>query len=131
MSEIVSSYVRRHVLRYVNPSKKALMLAIASVADDQGLTRAYRQCDAAADMNSALPTVKRAFQGLLKPSDGAPGPFLKKMGKGRYQVEGFSKHDKWTCDNDECRAEAEASRNAGGRLSEKKRRQAADRARRF
>src|SRR5688500_5084561 len=131
VSAIASAYVRRHVIWQVNRTKKSLVLQLAEVANDQGRTRAYTQRDAADDMGVSLISVKRAFRAMMRPRPGAPGPFVLKLGNGRYEILGVVDHDRWSCDNEECQAEAVAARDNGGKLSEKKRQQAAARARAF
>ena len=129
MSALASAYVRRHVLSQVNRTKGLTMMQLADVANDQGRTVAYTQQHAAYDMRAALPTIKRAFQGLMHAAPGSPGPFLLKLGNGRYEVLGVAGHDQRYCDSDECRGELEARRDAGGKISEKRRQQAAARMR--
>lgn len=130
MSAIASAHVRRHVAPYVNRTKSVLMFCIADTANDQGLASSYRQQDMATDAGFKRETVNRAIRVLCAPPPGAPGPFLVKEGRGRYRVLGVN-HDQQTCGNDECAAEAEAKREGNGKISDKKRRQEAARARAY
>lgn len=108
------------------------MQAIANVSDDKGMARGYVQTDAAHDLGCSLITIKRCYAALIRPQPGAPGPFLRKLTGRRIEIIGVVEHDPARCDSDECHAEVEARRNVGGgRLSEKKRQQAAARARAY
>lgn len=134
MSQVASSYVRRHVIRHpMNRTKTTIMFQVANVADDQGVTHRYYQRDAALEVGVELRTVKRAFSGLLRPPPGAPGPFLEKLGNGRYQILGLAGHHPARCGDPECMAELWA---CGGKLpgeskDDKRRRQEAARARAY
>ncbi len=131
MSQVASSYVRRHVIRRgMSKTKATVMYGVANVADDQGVTHRYYQHDAAREAGVELRTVKRAFAGLLRPPAGAPGPFLEKLGNGRYRVLGLAEHDGRACGDPECLAEIKSTGSTGHESAEdRKRRKAAARVR--
>ena len=112
--------------------KKTLMFALASAADDKGITTRYYQHDAAAELAVTPRTIRRTFRGLLRPPEGAPGPFLERLGNGRYQILGVATHDPTTCGHVECLAEHQVVPEfAGETRDDRRRRQAAARAREF
>jgi hypothetical protein len=116
----------------MNRTKTTVMFQVANVADDMGVTHRYYQRDAAIEAGVELRTVKRAFSGLLRPDSGAPGPFLEKLGNGRYRIIGLAGHHASTCGDPECLAELRAVPDYGGESkSDKKRRQEAARARAY
>lgn len=133
MSQVASSYVRRHVQRHpISKTKKLALGAVANAADDQGVTHRFYQHDVAEGLGLQLRTIKRAFSGLLRPPEGSPGPFLEKLGNGRYRLLGLAGHDPRSCGDLECLAELRAVPDfAGETRAEKKRRQGAARARAF
>lgn len=134
MSQAAADYVRRHVDHQINRTCQALMDKLAGIADDRGRVVGYTQSDAALDMDCSLITAKRAYARVLPRPDGQrgmSGPFLIRD-RGVYVILGVEGHDRWTCDSDECKAEAQAQQEQnGGRLSDAKKRQAAARARKY
>lgn len=134
MSQVASSYVRRHVIRRgMSKTKSTVMYGVANVANDMGETHRYYQHDAATEAGVELRTVKRAFRDLMRPKQGAPGPFLEKLGNGRYRILGLAGHHASICGDPECLAELRAvpGEYPGESRADKKRRQAAARARAF
>lgn len=122
MSAAATSYVRRHVLVHVNRTKGLVMSVLADVADDEGRAR-MTQGMVAIDLGCALSTVKAAWAGLKS------GGYLEKGRHRTWIVVGVAGHHVMTCDHIECAAEADSIRR--GATSDRKRRLAAERARRF
>lgn len=121
MSEIVSTYARRHLLVRVNRTKGLILMTIANVADDQGRAR-MTQPMIATDLGAALPTVKRSMQAMLRDK------IISKGGSRSYVIEGVDGHSAFTCPHVECLADADLM--ARGQYTDRKRALAAARARR-
>lgn len=122
MSAAATSFVRRHVLVHVNRTKGLVMSTLADVADDAGNAR-MTQAMVATDLGCALSTVTEAWQGLKA------GGYLTKGRHRTWVIAGVAEHHVMTCDHIECAAEADSIRRGG--TSARKRRLAAERARRF
>ena len=120
MSELVSTFTRRHLLVYVNRTKGLILMSLANVADDQGRAR-MTQAMLATDIGAQLPTIRRPMQAMQR--DG----FICKGGGRTYVILGVTAHDLMDCDHVECAAEAASIRR--GATSDRKRAQAAARAR--
>lgn len=120
MSEVASTFVRRHRLVEVNRTKGLVLMVLADVADENGRAR-MTQAMVVTDIGSTLSTIKKAFQSLQREC------FLIKGGGRTYVIVGIAEHNIMSCVHVECAAEAESIR--GGGVSARKRALAAARAR--
>lgn len=116
-----TEYARRHVIYRLNSTKGLIVMVVASLADDRGRARTT-QWMIAEDIGKSLATVERAMRWLLDPTSAV----LAKGGGRTYVLVGYATHDPVRCGHVECEAEYGAET-----VSARKRRLAADRARRY